>query len=102
MGAMRARLAMVGAVALLAAGCGSGGGGGGGGGSDGDASSIVPIGALAFVSINTDFGSAQLTSAQSILAKFPIEAKALQSIRSAVAKAGLDLDALTSSVGPEL
>jgi hypothetical protein len=98
---MRARLAMVGVVVLLAAGCGSGGGGGGGG-SNGDASSVVPTGALAFAAINTDFSSSQLTSAQAILDKFPIKDKALQSIRSQVAKAGIDLDALTSSVGPEL
>src|SRR5579885_1551933 len=100
MGAMRVHLATIGLIAVLAAGCGSASSGGGG--SKGDAAGIVPANALAFVSINTDLGSSQLTSAQAIIDKFPIKSKALASIRSAVAKSGIDLAALASSVGPEL
>jgi hypothetical protein len=83
----------------LAAGCGSSGGGG----SDPpDAASIVPADALAYVTVDTDTGSDQLSSAQKVLDKFPIKDKAIASLKADAEKNGVNLDNLISSVGPVL
>lgn len=95
-GRMHVRLALVLALAALGAGCG------GGGKTAGEAASLVPADALAYVTIDTDLGSDQLKSASSILDKFPIKAKLLRQIRSSLAKDGADLDAIKSSLGPEV
>jgi hypothetical protein len=94
---MRARLAALALLAILAAGCGSAGGS-----STSDGAGLVPPDALAYLTVDTDLGSSQLKSADSILDKFPIKAKVLQQIRSALKKQGVDLDALKSSIGPQL
>jgi len=94
---MRVRLAGVAVLAVLAAGCG-----GGGSGSSSDAGSIVPTGALAFATIDTDASSAQVSSALKILHKFPIEPRAEQQLRASIKQSGVDFDALTSSAGSEL
>jgi Protein of unknown function (DUF3352) len=57
----------VAAVALAGAGCG----GGGGGGSLPDGASIAPASAIGFVSINTDFSSAQWKQVTKLAADFP-------------------------------
>jgi len=80
----------------FAAGCGGGGGGGG------SAAGLVPPDALAFVTVNTDLGSGQDAAAEAVLNKFPIKVKLLDAIRKGVASSGLDLNALESSVGPEV
>jgi Protein of unknown function (DUF3352) len=82
----------------FAAGCGSSGGGGGG--SVPDAASIVPADALAYATVNTDTGSDQLKSAQSIIDKFPIKQKALASLKADALKNGVDIDTILGSVGP--
>ncbi|HZP72385.1 MAG TPA: DUF3352 domain-containing protein [Gaiellaceae bacterium] len=97
---MRGRLAGIAAVALLAAGCG--GGGGGGTASSDNAAGIVPADAIAFVTVDTDFGSDQIKNAESVLNKFPIKQKLLAELRSSMSSQGVDANALTSSVGPEL
>jgi hypothetical protein len=94
---MRFRLAGVAVLAVLAAGCG-----GGGGSSSSDAESIVPAGALAFATIDTDTSSAQVSSALKILDKFPIEPRAEQQLRASIKDSGVDFDALTSSAGSEV
>jgi hypothetical protein len=94
---MRVRLAGVAILALLAAGCG-----GGGGGSSSDADTIVPSGALAFATIDTDTSSAQVSSALAILRKFPIEPRAEQQLRASIKQSGVDFNALASSAGSEL
>lgn len=94
---MRARLAALALLAILAAGCGSAGGS-----STSDGAGLVPADALAYVTVNTDLSSGQLASAQSVLDKFPIKEKLLAQIRSSLRKRGVDLGALESSVGPEL
>lgn len=94
---MRARLAALALLAILAAGCG-----GAGGSSTSDGAGLVPGDALAYVAVNTDLGSGQLKSARSVIDKFPIKDKVLAQIRSALAKQGVDLDALKTSMGPEL
>jgi hypothetical protein len=87
-------------VALaFAAGCG-GGGGGGGGGSAPDAVSIVPANALVYATVDTDTGSDQLGSAQTVLDKFPIKQKALASLKAEALKNGVNLDSIIASVGP--
>lgn len=94
---MRARLAALALLAILAAGCGSAGGS-----STSDGAGLVPADALAYLTVNTDLSSGQLASAQSVLDKFPIKEKLLAQIRSSLRKQGVDLAALRSSVGPEL
>lgn len=94
---MRARLAALALVAIVAVGCGSAGGS-----STPDGAGLVPTDALAYVTIDTDLGSGQLQSAQSVLDKFPLKAQALRQIHTAIAKSGIDLTALESSIGPEL
>ncbi|HET7138249.1 MAG TPA: hypothetical protein VFI04_07820 [Gaiellaceae bacterium] len=96
---MRARLAALALLAILAAGCGSAGGSSG---STGGGAGLVPGGALAYLTVNTDLGSGQLESAQSVLDKFPIKGKVLDQLRSSLRKQGVDLAALESSIGPEL
>jgi hypothetical protein len=96
---MRARLAALALLAILAAGCGSAGGSSG---SSGDGAGLVPGNALAYLTVNTDLGSGQLQSANSVLDKFPIKEKVLGQIRSSLRKQGIDLAALESSIGPEL
>jgi hypothetical protein len=94
---MRARLAALALLAILAAGCGSAGGS-----STADGAGLVPPSALAYLTVDTDLGSSQLKSAQSVLDKFPIKGKVLAQIRSALQKQGANLDALESSIGPQL
>ena len=89
-------------VLLVLAGCGSGSGSGGGGGSSADAVSLVPAGALAYATIDTDFGSSQLKSAQQVLDKFPIKNTVIHDVLSSAAKQGVDLRKLSASVGSVL
>ncbi len=102
---MRLRVLLIPLLALMfVAGCGGGGGAGaasGGSGGD-DAASLVPAGALAYVTLDTDLGSTQIQNASAVLQKFPIEPKLIAQIRSGLAKDGVDLDSLVSSVGPTL
>ena len=86
----------------FAAGCGGSSGGGGGGGSAPDAASIVPADALVYATVNTDTGSDQLDSAQTILDKFPLKQQALASLKAQALKNGVNLDTLIASVGPVL
>jgi hypothetical protein len=95
---MNVRLAGIALVAALAAGCG----GGGGGSSSSSADSIAPADALAFVTIDTDRSSGQVSSALKILDKFPIKTRAEQQLRASIRQSGVDLDALTSSAGSEV
>lgn len=95
---MKVRLAGVAVVAVLAAGCG----GGGGGSSSSSADSLAPADALAFATIDTDRGSAQVSSALKILNKFPIKARAERQLRSSINQSGVNFDALTSSAGSEV
>jgi len=97
---MRVRLSLLAALVVALSACGGGGGTGGGGSSD--AAALVPAGALAYVGVDTDLGSAQLKSASAILDKFPVKARLLRSIRSELSRSGADIDALKASIGPEL
>jgi hypothetical protein len=94
---MRVRLAGVAVVAVLAAGCG-----GGGSSSSSDAETMVPADAVAFVTIDTDVSSSQVSSALKILHKFPIEPKAERQLRASITQGGGDFKALTSSAGSEI
>jgi hypothetical protein len=95
---MRVRLAGVAVVAVLAAGCG----GGGGSSSSSDADSLVPRDALAFVTIDTDTSSGQVSSALKILKKFPIEPRAEQQLRSSISQGGVNVNTITKSAGPQV
>ncbi len=93
---MHWRLATIAAVAALAAGCG------GGGKSASDAAAVVPQDALAFVTIDTDAGSSQLSSASQTLDKFPFKPQLLQALRSGLTKQGINVGELASSAGSQL
>jgi len=94
---MRVRLAGVAVVALLAAGCG-----GGGSSSSTSADSVVPGSALAYVTIDTDTSSAQVSSALGILKKFPIEPRAERRLRASITQGGANLDTIVKSAGNEV
>jgi hypothetical protein len=96
-----AALATLAVLAVIAAGCGGAGASNSSSSSTGGAA-LVPAGALAYASFDTDLGSDQLKSAQSILDKFPFKPKLLKSIRSSIAKDGVELEALRSSIGSEV
>jgi hypothetical protein len=85
------------AVAFAAAGCG-----GGGGGSASSASDIVPPDALAFLTLNTSFGSSQDKSAADVLNKFPLKSKLISSLEQSATKSGVNFNSLKKSVGPEV
>jgi len=102
---MKARLAVLAALAAFAvAGCGGGGGGSSSASSSADtsAAALVPAGAPVFVAINTDFSSDQLKAADDLVSKFPIRERALRELRSSLLKEGVDIDALRKSAGPEV
>jgi hypothetical protein len=82
---------------LLLAACG-----GGGGAPADDAASLVPPTALAFVTVDTDFSSSQLKSVQSVLDKFPIKPRVVAQLKSSLRRAGVNPDALKSSVGSQV
>lgn len=87
------------ALLLVLAGCGGGGGGGSSSSSD-TASGLVPRNAVAYVTIDTDFSSAQVKSATAIVNKFPIKDRALAELKKSIRESGVDADALKRSVGP--
>jgi hypothetical protein len=90
-------------LAVVLAGCGGGGGSSSSSSSGGgDASAVAPADTLVFATLDTDRGSSQITSAETLLDKFPIKAKLLSSVRQSIAKEGVDLKALEGSVGPEV
>jgi hypothetical protein len=97
---MRIRLAPIAAAAAAALLAGCGGGGSATGGES--AAGLVPADAAAFVSVNTDFSSGQLRSADDVLAKFPIRDEVLEYARKAIREYGIDVDALRRSAGPEI
>src|SRR5689334_4409258 len=86
------------AVVAVLAGCG----GSGGGGPTDDAADLVPPNALAFVTLDTDFSSAQVKSALSILDKFPVKPQVVRQLKSAIRSAGVNPDALKRSAGPQV
>lgn len=94
---MRARLAALTLLAILAAGCGSAGGS-----STSDAAGLVPGGALAYLTVNTDLGSGQLESAQSVLDKFPIKPQLVAELKKTLRNAGVNPAVLKRSVGPQV
>src|SRR5215208_197434 len=96
---MRTRLAAIAAAALVAGGCGGGGGSATGGES---AAELVPADAALYVSVNTDFSSQQIRSADEVLARFPIRDRLLTAVRKATREYGIDVDALRRSAGPEV
>jgi hypothetical protein len=104
---MKARLAVLAALAAFAvAGCGGGGGGGGSSSAsssaDTSAAGLAPAGAPVFVAVNTDFSSDQLQAADDLVSKFPIRERALRELRSSLLEEGVDIDALRKSAGPEV
>lgn len=102
---MKARLAVLAALAAFSvAGCGGGGGGASNASASADnsAAELVPAGAAVFVAIDTDFSSDQLKAADDLTGKFPIRERALRELRSSLRKEGVDIETLRKSAGPEV
>src|SRR5262245_19606726 len=102
---MKARLAVLAALAAFAvAGCGGGGDGSSNASASADTSAagLAPATTAAFAVVNTDFSSDQLKAADELTAKFPIRARALRELRKALLAQGIDIDALRASVGDEV
>src|SRR5437763_768039 len=92
-------LGLLAALTLLAAGCG--------GKKQAAASSsgaqFVRSDALAFVSVDTDFGSSQWKQVDSIASKFPGRDKAIESLKKSIAGQGVDFDSdIKPALGSEL
>ncbi len=64
--------------------------------------SIVPASAAVYVSVDSDLSSEQVEQADELLRKFPGREKLLTELRSSLAKEGVDIEKLKSSVGPEV
>jgi hypothetical protein len=99
---LRARLVtllgLLASVALLAAACG----GSKSSASSAEGASLVRSDALAFVSIDTDFGSAQWKQADTLSQKFPARDQAIQSIEKDLAGQGVDFqNDVKPALGPE-
>jgi hypothetical protein len=100
---MKARLALAAAAAAMTvAGCGGGGGGGGAATGDESAASLVPANAPVFVTLNTNFSSKQIESADAVLQKFPIRDRVLREARSVLREYGIDIEKLRRTAGPEI
>jgi uncharacterized protein DUF3352 len=106
---MRMRLAapaLIAALALVGAGCGGGSSkskqsASASGGPSG--AEVIPAGAPAFVSFNTDLESDQVKQADTLSKKFPARAKAIADIRKDMAKDGVDWDRdVKPALGPEI
>jgi Protein of unknown function (DUF3352) len=92
----RLPLALV-AVLAVVAGCG-GTTEAGSGGAD-----VVPASAVAYLSVNTDFGSSQWKTLANLAKKFPDEQHALDTVKQAAGKQGVDFEHdLQPALGPEL
>ncbi len=92
----RLPLALVAAVAV-ASGCG-GTTEAGSGGAD-----VVPASAVAYLSVNTDTSSSQWKTLAGLAKKFPDEQHALDAVRQAAGKQGVDFEHdLKPALGPEL
>jgi hypothetical protein len=98
MGVVGRRLALLAALAVVVAGCGTASGGN----SVPDAASIVPQSALAYVTVNTDQGSDQFSSAKAVFDKFPAAPKVIADLKSMLTSNGSDPTQLAASVGPVL
>jgi len=87
------------ALALVAAGCG----GSMSGSSSASGAQFVRADALAFVSVNTDFGSSQWKQLDTLSKKFPARDQAIRSIEQGIAGQGLDFENdIKPALGPEL
>jgi hypothetical protein len=90
------------ALALLVAGCGGSKKSGSASGSGG-AASIVPADATAYVAINTDMGSGQWKTLNSLVGKFPSKDQLLAKFRAMLQQQGVDWEKdVKPALGPEL
>jgi len=86
------------AAALAAAGCG---GGGGGGGSVPDGAEIAPVSSVAFVSVSTDFSSAQWKQVTKLARRFPGTPQLIAEFKKQTK--GLDFEQdIKPALGPEV
>ena len=78
------------ALSLVLAACGGGGGTGAGRGSTQSGAAVVRAGVLAFVSVDSDLGSAQWQQLGELARKFPGRDKAVAQLEQALSKQGLE------------
>jgi hypothetical protein len=92
-------LGLLGALALLAAGCG----GGPAGSSASSGASLVRSDALAYVSVDTDLGSGQWKQVDELSQKFPGRELALSKLEKALGKHGVGFESdVKPALGPEV
>ena len=98
------QLVLLALLAALVAGCGGGSDTGTGGGSSiPSGASLVRAGVVAFVSIDSDTGSAQWQQVDELSQKFPGRDKAISRLKQSLSKEGVDYDRdVQPAVGPEL
>ena len=95
-----AAAAVCAAVAVIAAGCG---GKAKTGVSGESGASLVTSGALAYVSIDSDFGSSQWRKLDSLLKKFPIRDRLLAELKRGLSEQKIDYDRdIKPALGPEV
>jgi hypothetical protein len=91
------------ALSLVLAACGGGGGIGAGRSSTHSGAPLVRAGVLAFVSVDSDLGSAQWQQLDELAQKFPGRDKAVAQLEQALSKQGLDYDRdVKPALGPEV
>jgi Protein of unknown function (DUF3352) len=91
----RLAAAFIAVTALAATGCG----GGGGGGSLPDGAGIAPSSAIGFVTVNTDFSSAQWKQVAKLADRFPGTPQLIAQFEK---ETGLTLDDVKPALGPEV
>jgi hypothetical protein len=91
-------------IAVLAAGCGGGGStASSSGGGPPPSSDFVPVGAPAYVYVNSDTGGSQWQKLDALSKKFPDRQKLLQQIQSSLTKQGVDWKTdVEPALGPEV
>ena len=91
------------ALSLVAAGCGGSSKKSGSASGTSGAASLVPFDATAYVAINTDLGSGQWKSLNSLLGKFPSKDQLLAKFRAQIQQQGVDWNKdVKPALGPEL
>ena len=97
------QLVLLALLSALVAGCGGSDTGTGGGSSIPSGASLVRAGVVAFVSIDSDTGSAQWQQVDELSQKFPGRDKAISRLKQSLSKEGVDYDRdVQPAVGPEL
>src|SRR6476659_1419192 len=98
----RIALAIVGSLALLAAGCGGkSSGGSSGGGSVPESASLVPATAPFYLYVNTDFSGDQWSKLNALVDKFPDRAQVTSALQKQLSDQNLSWNEIKQALGPD-